>query len=119
MQAVARIADLRNRLAEDDLIKADVAEATKKLVALGLPEQRAQQEAERVPPLPAARFVRPAVFPKSRTADEKRWCATAAAVLSKTPQNITLDVRCYGSTCLNFDQVGTVAGIFTGAPSSC
>ena len=74
MQAVARIADLRRRLADDDLIKADVAEATRKLIALGLPEQRAQQEAERVPPLPAARYVRPAVFPNSRASDEQRWC---------------------------------------------
>ena len=36
VQAVARIADLRRRLADDDLIKADVAEATRKLIALGL-----------------------------------------------------------------------------------
>lgn len=73
VQAVSRISELRKQLAEDDLIQADVAEATRKLVALGLPENKAQQEAERVPPLPAARFVRPAVFAKSRAADEKKW----------------------------------------------
>jgi hypothetical protein len=73
VQAVARIAELRNRLEEDDLIQHDVAEATEKLIELGLPEGRARQEAERVPPLPAARFVRPAVFPKCRKTEEDKW----------------------------------------------
>lgn len=72
---MSRITDLRKQLAEDDLIQVDVAAATDKLVAMGIPEERAQQEAERVPPLPAARFVRPAVFPKSRAAEEKKWYA--------------------------------------------
>ena len=68
-----RISKLREKLAEDDLIQADVQTATQKLLNLGLSETRAVQEAERVPPLPSASYVRPAVFPKSRGADEKKW----------------------------------------------
>lgn len=69
-----RISKLREKLEEDGLIQADVQNATQKLLKLGLSETRAAQEAECVPPLPSARYVRPAVFPKSRGADEKKWC---------------------------------------------
>ena len=75
MQARLRIEKLREKLAEDDLIQADVENARQKLLAMGLPETRAAQEAESVPPLPSARYIRPAVFPKSRSADEKKWWA--------------------------------------------
>jgi hypothetical protein len=75
VQAVARIAELRSRLREDHLIQHDADAAVHALMLLGIPEGRARQEAERVPPLPAARFVRPAVFLKSREADQQMWYA--------------------------------------------